>query len=69
MASRRTYLVLVLVGMSTSQNSNFFLLSPSPLTFSDDPHVYSLINLHCNFGKEVHWVPATYIPPACNLIT
>ena len=47
----------------------FFLLSPSPLTFSDDPHVYSLINLHCNFDEAMRCIPQPTRPPAFNLIT
>ena len=32
------------------------------------PEVYTLINSQGNFCQAVHWVPATYTPPACNLI-
>ena len=66
---RTTAVVIVIGGMSTLQNSNFFLLSSSPLTFSDDPHVYSLINLHCNFDEAMRCIPQPTRPPAFNLIT
>ena len=63
---------LVLVGMSNSNFPNFFLSPPHHSLLAMEKkstQLHTLIDFHSNFGQALRWVPATYAPPAFNLIT
>ena len=63
---------VVLLGMSNSNFPNFFLSPPHHSLLAMEKkstQLHTLIDFHSNFGQALRWVPATYAPPAFNLIT